>query len=322
VPQRLGSRSARISIVCATLLPLLSCEPATLFVTDPFAEAIVQHADEERGEIETLLNNAPQPEEYLRIGLDDDPVGKIQDAVEANPPELVFLTPYLADATAILAPQYVQTQFVLLGEATGERSDASADAQGARANIVTIQFNRSAAMAEAGRVAADYLLRRETGRALFFLAIVDTTERREEAEAFTKAFREVADTPSPNGGSDAAKPSIEEVLYEELPSRDELRSRLRDVQEQYGAVAVFLGRRSPYVIEQVRPTDLPYGSENLGLFDPLRSRMLFSVDTRFSDALRAYLESQQPKAATIEAEARVILGPAAQGGETSGETSN
>jgi hypothetical protein len=315
-------RVARICAVCASLLLLLACEPATFFVTDPFAETIVQHADEERREIERLLNDAPQPEEYLRIGLDEDAVGKIRDAVEANSPELVFLTPYLADATFILAPRYVQTQFVLLGESRGETGRENSDANGAEANIGTIRFDRSVAMAEAGRVAADYLLRQDAGRTLLFLAVVDTAQRRREAEAFAKSFRELANAPSLNGDSGTARPSIDEVLYDELPSRDELRTRLRDAQEEYGAVAVFLGRRSPYVIEQVHSTNLPYGSENLGLFDPLRSRMLFSVETRFSDALRAYLESQQPKAATIEAEARMISGPAAQGGETSGETSN
>lgn len=315
----------RASAIAATALLIVACEPATLFVTDPFAEEIVAYAGEERRRIEELLNRAPQPEEYFRVGLGEDPVGVLGEAFDPEAPDLVFLTPYLADTAITLAAQYGRTQFVLLGETQANQAAATGEA-----NIVSVEFDRTGAMAEAGRISAHYLRRQDTERRLLLLAVVNTPQRRSEIDAFMEAFRDLAEPRTDASSSvDSEKddrgdpgPLLDDVLYDELPTRDELRSRLRDVHEEYAAIAVFLGRRSPYVIEQVSSTELPYGSENLGLFDPLWNRMLFTVETRTSDALEAYLDSRESEAAVITANARVIRGPALEGGETSGETSN
>ncbi len=327
-----GRGVSRLVVIGVVLVVVFSgCSPGTLFVTDPYADAVVRYSAEERREIRTLLDNAPQPDEYLALTPEENPATVLQDRLNPQPPELVFLTAYLEDTAIAVAPGFSDTRFVILGSGSGGiDSDGSGETAEARpgttqdeatgSNLIPVRFDRSGAMARAGELTAEHAIDTEPAPDVMLFALVDTAERRREVDAFVDAFRERISAAQ-------AAVTLEERRFDDVPSRDAVRSAFREASSRYGVYAVFLGTGSPYAVEQAIGTGKPFGSENLGLFEPLQERMLFSVDTRLSDALRAYLRTAPdaaPPTGTSEvvATARLVLGPAATEEETTEEGAN
>ncbi|MFP4483409.1 MAG: hypothetical protein ACLFO1_00995 [Spirochaetaceae bacterium] len=312
---------------------LPGCSPATLFVGDPYADAIVQYDPAERREIRTLLDDSPQPDRYLALSPTENPATTLQDHLGPRPPEVVFLTAYLADTAISLAPGFTDTRFVILGSGTGRidgmrlpggdpavsrMEDSPNEEPGS--NLISVRFDRRAAMTEAGEVTAKHTLALDPPQDAVLFVLDDTSERRREADAFIEGFRRTV-------RSAQGSASLDERRFDGVPGRDNLRSVFREVSGRYGVFAVFLGTGSPYAVELVIGTGKPFGTENLGLFEPLQERMLFSVDTRLSDALRAYLRatgetSTATDVSEVVATARLVLGPAANRQETTEERAN
>ena len=327
-----GPRIPAVVLIGTVLVGALAgCSPGTLFVTDPYADALVQYSVEERREIRTLLDDAPQPDQYLALEPEENPATVLQDRLNPQPPDLVFVTAYLEDTAAAVAPAFSDTRFVILGSGTGaidavsseeiSQPRAATSAQEASgSNLIPVRFDRSAAMARAGELTAEHAMDGDPALEVMLFALVDTAERRREVDAFVRGFRERV---SAAQGAVA----LEVRRFEDVPSRDAVRSAFREASSRYGIFAVFLGTGSPYAVEQAIGTGKLFGSENLGLFEPLQERMLFTVDTRLSDALRAYLRTAREAAAPwdaseVVATARLVLGPAAMEEEITEEGAN
>jgi hypothetical protein len=195
---------------------------------------------------------------------------------------------------------------VVLDTASGE--DGRGDPV---SGVLRVLFDRVPAMRRAGRVTAAFLVAgEETDRngesdnevdgngesdnevdgnggseSALLLGLDTNAERRAELDAFTAGF---------NGLNVENASRLEERRFESLPSPDAIRRIFRDLGETYRVVVVFLGERSAYAVEQALDIGLPYGGENLGLFDSSEQRMLFSVESRISEALEAYVDAAEP----------------------------
>jgi len=306
----LAKRVPRILVLLLTLGTLISCEPATLFVADPFAAGLLEYSEREKQRILELLDSFPAPREYRGMAPEENAAAFLQEWAAASATELVFATPYLAPTVRRLAAGNPDTRFVLLGTAPAEQgAEQQGDAgESEPADLVTVRFNRLGAMSAAGALSARVLAEEGDGGQLLLLMLRDSAARRAERNAFVSAFREEA----------TARQLPEDPLeirdFDEAPRTESLSTLLRNEENEFDLFVVFLGEQSPTVVEQLLPGNTPFGSENLGLFDPLQERMLFSVDTRLSYALEAYLDAESPSNRELAAEARLIRGSAGGNG--------
>lgn len=306
----LAKRIPRILVLLLALGILAACEPATLFVADPFAAGLLEYSDGEKGRILELLDSFPAPREYRGMAPGDNAGELLQEWVEAATPELVFATPYLSPTVRRLAAGSPDTRFVLLGAAAAEQGTEAPGAagEGELADLVRVRFDRGNAMSAAGALSARFLAEEGEGGRLLLLTVLDSAARRAEHSSFVSSFREEATARELPGEP------LEIRDFDEAPRTETFSNLLRNEENEYDLFVVFLGEQSPEVLEQLLPGDTPFGSENLGLFDPLQERMLFSVDTRLSYALEAYLQADIPPEQELAAEARLIRGSAGGNG--------
>ena len=279
-------RNAVRVLVPPTLALFVGCAPQTLFVSDPFAAALVAYQEDEKLRIERLLSRAPQPSSYKSLTQEDAPVAAVEAEFDSATPSLVFLTPYVDDVAHALAPIYETTQFVILDAVGVSGRGGTTDASETSEGVLELRFDRRSAMRRSGTLTAVYLeggQGAESSSRALLLGADTSTVRSEELDAFVAGFESAVDS---------SGAILEERRFDTVPSPDVVRSIFRELGDEYGVVIVFLQERSPYALEQVLNSGLVYGGENLGLFDSLQERMLFSVESRLSDALQGYFAEQ------------------------------